>query len=83
MIEGQKIALLIFTMLIGAGLPDAWVHITEDDHSHTFSFFWHSVDRPLGPDWHPMFHQALIFRFPPFVAMTAYSVLDCPTPVTL
>lgn len=58
---GEEGASWHFFAYQASGLPDVWVHSTEDDHGHTFSFFWHSVDRPLGPDWHPMFHQAFEF----------------------
>lgn len=47
-----------------ADLPDVWQHATEDDHGHTFSFFWHPVDRPLDGNWHPVFHEAFAFFAP-------------------
>ncbi|MDQ1186091.1 NUDIX domain-containing protein [Agrobacterium larrymoorei] len=48
----------------GKSLPDSWDHATTDDHSHTFSFFWHPLEQPLSDDWHPVFHQALAFFSP-------------------
>ncbi|MBY5351331.1 NUDIX hydrolase [Rhizobium leguminosarum] len=44
-----------------SGLPDRWHHRAEDDHGHTFSFFWHPLRLPLDDDWHPIFHQAFEF----------------------
>ena len=41
-----------------SGLPEAWLHQTEDDFGHSFAFFWHPLDDPLDADWHPMFHKA-------------------------
>jgi len=43
------------------GLPDRWHHAAEDDHGHTFSFFWHPLGSPLDHTWHPIFHQAFDF----------------------
>ncbi|MES5096909.1 NUDIX domain-containing protein [Agrobacterium sp. BA1120] len=47
-----------------SSLPDTWTHVTEDDDGHSFSFFWHSVQRPLDQQWHPIFHEAFTFFVP-------------------
>ncbi len=41
------------------GLPDQWTHRAPDDGGHLFRFFWHPLERPLGPDWHATFHRAV------------------------
>lgn len=41
--------------------PDDWVHSTEDDGGHDFSFFWHPVNAPTDDEWHPNFVRALKF----------------------
>ena len=46
---------------ISAGIPDSWSHQTEDDHGHTFVFFWHPLDLKLDNEWHPIFHEAFAF----------------------
>jgi 8-oxo-dGTP pyrophosphatase MutT (NUDIX family) len=42
-------------------LPDTWTHRCEDDGGHEFEFFWHSMERPLGDEWHPAFIQPMNF----------------------
>ncbi len=46
------------------GLPESWVHATEDDHGHSFAFFWHPIGVPLDRGWHPIFHEAFAFFAP-------------------
>ncbi|QCI97873.1 NUDIX hydrolase [Agrobacterium larrymoorei] len=45
-------------------LPNSWDHATTDDYGHTFSFFWHPIERPLNSDWHSIFHEAFNFFVP-------------------
>ena len=48
-------------------LPDVWLHRTEDDGGHVFSFFWHPLDGSLDDRWDGIFHQAfacLLSRLP-------------------
>jgi 8-oxo-dGTP pyrophosphatase MutT (NUDIX family) len=52
---------------ISTGIPDAWSHQTEDNHGHTFLFFWHPLDLQLDNEWHPIFHEAFAF-FAPLVS---------------
>ena len=53
-----------FFVYRSSNLPDAWLHTTEDDHGHTFAFFWHAIDLPLDHDWHPIFREAFEFFAP-------------------
>lgn len=45
-------------------LPDSWDHVTTADHGHTFSYFWHPLEQPLGGGWHVTFHEAFAFFRP-------------------
>lgn len=40
------------------GLPETWLHETEDDKGHIFSFFWQPLEAPLDANWHSIFHKA-------------------------
>jgi len=40
-------------------LPDAWTHHCDDDGGLDFAFFWHALDATPGPQWHPLFRDAL------------------------
>ena len=40
-------------------LPERWTHHAEDGGSHDFTFFWQSLADIPGPDWHPLFQNAL------------------------
>lgn len=42
-------------------LPDRWSHFANDDGGHLFELFWHPLDQPPGPDWHPVFQRALAY----------------------
>lgn len=50
-----------FFSCASSGLPEKWEHVTEDDHGHSFSLFWHSLDDALDESWHPIFHEAFAF----------------------
>ncbi|PHN21867.1 NUDIX domain-containing protein [Pseudomonas sp. ICMP 460] len=45
---------------VSAGLPDTWIHFTEDDGGHQFRFFWHPLGSELTNEWHSIFRGALI-----------------------
>ncbi|HHL42568.1 MAG TPA: NUDIX domain-containing protein [Hellea balneolensis] len=47
-----------FFSSMSSGLPETWQHETEDDHGHTFVFFWHRLDMALNEKWHRDFHEA-------------------------
>ncbi|KQV72609.1 hypothetical protein ASC90_27505 [Rhizobium sp. Root1220] len=51
-----------------SGLPDRWRHATEDDHGHTFSFFWHPLRSSLDENWHPIFHEVFEFIAPRLIS---------------
>lgn len=40
-------------------LPEVWVHHTDDDGGHDFTFFWHPLAEPPGAEWHEVFQGAL------------------------
>ncbi|ATQ70737.1 DNA mismatch repair protein MutT (plasmid) [Methylosinus trichosporium OB3b] len=61
---GAERQLWHFFHFCSSGLPDTWQHQAEDDHGHTFSFFWHPIDLPLDRNWHPLFHEAFEFFAP-------------------
>jgi 8-oxo-dGTP pyrophosphatase MutT (NUDIX family) len=42
-------------------LPDQWVHHAVDDGGHDFRFFWHTLSKPAGSEWHEVFQGALKF----------------------
>lgn len=53
-----------FFKYLSSGLPQTWSHQTEDDFGHTFTFFWHPLDKPLDQQWHLIFHEAFEFFAP-------------------
>ena len=41
-------------------LFETWEHITEDDHGHTFKFFWHDLHKKSESHCHPVYQRALV-----------------------
>jgi len=50
-----------FFCLLVNNSADSWLWETEDDFGHVFRFFWHPIKKPLGKEWHPVFHEAFAF----------------------
>lgn len=42
-----------------AGLPDEWIHHTQDEGGLDFAFFWQSLNNNLDSNWHPLYQEAL------------------------
>lgn len=36
-----------------------WSHVTQDDHGHTFHFFWQSLSQAADRGWDPPFQWAM------------------------
>ena len=50
-----------YLMRYAGKAPDTWKHFTIDGGGHIFSFYWHPLGSPPGPEWHLHFQQAVTF----------------------